>query len=368
MRVLITGAAGFIAKNLCVKLREFSDIEVLSYTRESDPADLARLVADADMVIHLAGVSRPANIDEFWTSNVTLTRQLAKELYADGRGLPLVFASSIQARLQTPYGRSKWEAEQIVKAYGVATGARTFIYRLPNVFGKWARPNYNSAVATFAHNIVHDLPITVDDPAAPLQLVYVDDVVDEFVRLIREPSPPVEHPRVPTEYRTTVGEMADSLRAFKESRDTLTTPDVGTGLQRALHATYLSYLPPTRFSYPLPRHSDPRGDFVEVLKTHSAGQFSFFTAPPGITRGGHYHHSKTEKFLVLRGQARFRFRQVVSGITHQLNTTGDSPEVVETVPGWTHDITNVGDQDLIVMLWANEVFNRNRPDTIAAAL
>lgn len=368
MRVLITGAAGFIAKNLCVKLRELSDIDVLSYTRETDPAELPALVAQADMVVHLAGVSRPANIEEFWSSNVSLTRQLAKELYADGRALPLVFASSIQARLGNPYGRSKWEAEQIIKAYGLATGARTYVYRLPNVFGKWARPNYNSAIATFAHNIVHDLPITVDDPAAPLQLVYVDDVVEEFVSVIQQQSEPVEQPRVPVEYRSTVGEVAALLRAFKESRDTLTMPNVGTGLQRALHATYLSYLPPTRFSYPLPRHSDARGDFVEVLKTHSAGQFSFFTAPPGITRGGHYHHSKTEKFLVLRGHARFRFRQVVSGLTHQLSTTGDSPEVVETVPGWTHDITNIGDQDLIVMLWANEVFNRNRPDTIAAAL
>jgi UDP-2-acetamido-2,6-beta-L-arabino-hexul-4-ose reductase len=366
MRVLITGADGFIAKTLLVKIGERRDIEALPYTRNTDPATLPSLIAQADAVIHLAGVNQGADAEGFRADNAGFTRLLARHLYADGRALPIVMSSAAQTRVQTPYGRSKWEAEQVLKAYAAATGAHAYVYRLPTVFGKWAPPDGHSIIATLCCDISCDRPVTVDDPAARLRLVYVDDVADEFIRVLVD-KPLLEHPRIPVEYTSTLGEVIDALRAFRASRATLTTPDVGTGLMRALHATYLSYLPPGQFSYLLPRHADARGEFVEVLKTRQAGQFSFFTAPPGVTRGGHYHHSKTEKFLVLRGHASFRFRQVVSGITHQIRTDGDTPEVVETVPGWTHDITNIGDQDLIVMLWANEVFDHNRPDTIAAS-
>ncbi|QEI07189.1 SDR family oxidoreductase [Pigmentiphaga aceris] len=367
MRVLITGADGFIAKTLRVKLVERPDIEVLSYTRDADPATLPALVAQADAVIHLAGVNQSSDAEGFRVGNADFTRQLAGLLYADGRALPVVMASAEQTRVQTPYARSKWEAEQVLKAYATATGAQVYIYRLPTVFGKWAAPDRHSTIATWCRDIATGQAVTIDDPAERLRLVYVDDVADEFIRVLQD-RPVLEHPRVPVEYTSTAGEVLNALRAFRASRATLATPDVGTGLLRALHATYLSYLPPDEFSYRIPRHADARGAFVEVLKTPHAGQFSFFTAGPGVTRGGHYHHSKTEKFLVLRGRAHFRFRQIVSGLTHQIHTDGDTPEVVETVPGWTHDITNVGDQELIVMLWANEVFDRDRPDTIAAAL
>jgi len=367
MRVLITGADGFIAKTLRVKLGECRDVEVLPYTRDADPATLPALLADADAVIHLAGVNQSADADDFRVDNAEFTRLLARALYVDGRALPVVMASAAQTHVQTPYSRSKWEAEQVLKAYAASMGAHVYIYRLPTVFGKWAPPDRHSAVATWCRDIAAGQQVAVEDSSARLRLVYVDDVADEFIRVLRE-RPTLDRPRVPVEYTSTVGEVLDALHDFHDSRATLTTPDVGTGLLRALHATYLSYLPPDEFSYRLPRHADARGAFVEVLKTRHAGQFSFFTAGPGVTRGGHYHHSKTEKFLVLRGHAQFRFRQIVSGLTHHLHTDGDTPEVVETVPGWTHDITNVGDHDLIVMLWANEVFDRDRPDTIAAAL
>jgi UDP-2-acetamido-2,6-beta-L-arabino-hexul-4-ose reductase len=368
MRALITGADGFIAKTLLLRLTERGDIDAIRYTRASNPADLPDLIRGADAVVHLAGVNRPVDPAEFQTGNAELTRLLVGHLQDDGRALPIIVSSSAQAVLDNPYGRSKHEAEQAVASYAALTGARAYVYRLPNVFGKWAQPNYNSAIATFSHNIARGLPITINDPAAKLRLAYVDDVVDEFIRILLEQPEPVDVPLIPIEYESTVGEVANALRAFSASREDLTIPNVGTGFMRALYSTYVSYLPPNRFTYRLTKHSDARGEFVEMLKTENSGQFSFFTAHAGITRGGHYHHTKTEKFLVIRGKARFKFRHMLDGSTHELFTNGDEPEIVETVPGWTHDITNVGDHEMIVMLWANEIFDRQRPDTIAAAL
>lgn len=250
-------------------------------------------------------------------------------------------------------------------------GVPVHVFRLPNVFGKWCKPNYNSAVATFCHNIARDLPIQVNDPAAPLTLVYVDDVVERFIELMDGADAMVDgdgFATVAQQYATTVGELAAQIQAFKDSRDTLMTARVGTGWIRALYATYVSYLPVEAFTYAVPQHGDPRGVFVEMLKTPDCGQFSFFTAHPGITRGGHYHHTKTEKFLVIKGQACFKFRHMQTGQVHELVTCGDQAEIVETVPGWTHDITNIGSDEMIVMLWANEVFDRVRPDTFACPL
>jgi UDP-2-acetamido-2,6-beta-L-arabino-hexul-4-ose reductase len=242
------------------------------------------------------------------------------------------------------------------------------IFRLPNVYGKWCKPNYNSAVATFCHNIARGLPIQVNAPAAPVTLVYVDDVIERFVQLMDGAdvaTGPNGFATVAPQYTTTVGEVARQIQAFKDSRATLMTERVGTGFVRALYATYVSYLPVEYFAYTVPQYVDPRGVFVEMLKTPDAGQFSYFTANPGMTRGGHYHHSKTEKFLVIKGQARFKFRHMQTGQAHELVTTGDKPEVVETVPGWTHDIGTI---EMIVMLWANEVFDRARPDTFVCPL
>lgn len=365
MRVLITGANGFVGKNLQLHLAERSDVEVLCFTREHTQTDLLQLVADADLVFHLAGVNRPEDPAEFQQGNADLTQSLCDALQQSGKTIPVVYSSSIQATADNPYGASKHAAEDALLAFAENSGAPVFIYRLANVFGKWARPNYNSAVATFCHNISQDLPIQINDLSAQVNLVYIDDVVESFLAVLDGRVTQSGFVEIEQQYHTTVGELAEQIQAFKDSRDTLITENVGTGLVRALYSTYVSYLKPEQFSYQVPQHGDERGVFVEMLKTKDAGQFSFFTAHPGITRGGHYHHSKTEKFLVIKGKACFRFRHMMTGEFYELYTSGEQSEIVETVTGWTHDITNVGDDEMVVMLWANEIFDRDKPDTYA---
>lgn len=366
MKVLITGADGFIGKNLRVALGEREGFEVLAITRASSEADLAAAVANADAVIHLAGVNRPQEPSEFAVGNADFTARLCDLLSASGRAVPLAFSSSIQAERDNPYGLSKCRAEAHLSGYGQRSGAPVALYRLANVFGKWSRPNYNSAVATFCHNIARELPIQISDPAAPVQLVYIDDVVAEFLRFLDAPGQGVRQAQAGPVYTTTVGELARQIQAFKEVRSTLLSERVGTGLVRALYSTYVSFLPLEAFSYGLTKYGDARGVFVEMLKTPDSGQFSYFTAHPGITRGGHYHHTKTEKFLVIKGRARYRFRHLLTDETFEVDSHGDEPLVVDTIPGWAHDITNIGDDELVVMLWANENFDRQKPDTVAS--
>ena len=366
MKILVTGADGFIGKNLCVSLAEQAGFEVLPVVRATDPAALESKVAQADAVIHLAGVNRPQDPAEFAAGNADFTARLCQALLATGRPIPVAFASSIQADRDNPYGLSKRAAEDHLRRYAEASGAPVALYRLANVFGKWSRPDYNSAVATFCHNIARGLPIQVNDASAALQLVYIDDVVAELLRFLADPGSGVGLRQAGPVYATTVGELARQIEAFKDVRTSLMTERVGTGLVRALYATYVSFLPPQAFSYGVPKYGDARGVFVEMLKTPDCGQFSFFTAHPGITRGGHYHHTKTEKFLVIKGVARYRFRHLVTDEVFELDSTGDEPLVVETIPGWAHDITNIGDDELVVMLWANEIFDRQNPDTIAS--
>lgn len=375
MKVLITGANGFVGKNLQLHLAERKDVQVVCFTRKDDATQLPALLEDVDFVFHLAGVNRPQDPREFVSGNVDLTQAVCQAvgavIEATGKSVPIVYTSSAQAGCDNPYGQSKRGAEDALLAAAHSHQLPVHIFRLPNVFGKWCKPNYNSAVATFCHNIARGLPIQVNDPAAPVKLVYVDDVVERFVQLMDGADAAVDgdgFATVTPQYTTTVGELARQIQAFKDSRDTLMTERVGTGLVRALYATYVSYLPVESFTYTVPQHGDPRGVFVEMLKTPDAGQFSYFTAHPGITRGGHYHHSKTEKFLVIKGQGRFKFRHMQTGQAHELVTRGDKPEIVETVPGWTHDITNIGTDEMIVMLWANEVFDRARPDTFTCPL
>jgi len=375
MKVLITGAGGFVGKNLQLHLAERKDVQVVRFTRDNSVEQLPALLEDVDFVFHLAGVNRPQDPQEFATGNAELTQSLCRAVgdvaKATGKKVPIVFTSSTQADRDNLYGNSKRGAEEALQAAAASLGIPVHVFRLPNVFGKWCRPNYNSAVATFCHNIARDLPIQVNDPAAPVTLVYVDDVIERFVQLMDGADANVDaegFATVTPQYTTTVGELARQIQSFKDSRNTLMTDRVGTGLVRALYSTYVSYLPPESFAYTVPQHGDARGVFVEMLKTPDAGQFSFFTAHAGITRGGHYHHSKTEKFLVIKGQARFKFRHMHTGETHELVTAGDKSEIVETVPGWTHDITNIGTEEMVVMLWANEVFDRARPDTFACPL
>jgi len=365
MKIVITGAGGFIGTNLRIRLREIGHADVACVTRETTPEQLADALLSCDFVFHLAGVNRPKTEAEFLPGNAGFADRLCAALAASGRAVPVVMSSSTQAALDNPYGRSKLAAEDRLRRYGRETGAQIYIFRLTNVFGKWARPNHNSAVATFCHNVARGLPIAVNDPAAVLRLIYIDDVVEAFIACLDMPPSPAGFAEASPVYETTVGQVADSIRAFAESRSSLVSPPVGTGLMRALYATYVSYLPTDSFVYSVPRYGDQRGMFSEVLKTPDCGQFSYFTAHPGITRGEHYHHTKTEKFIVIRGKARFGFRHIESNERHDIFVQGGEGQIVETVPGWAHDITNVGDDELIVMLWANEIFDRSHPDTIA---
>ena len=375
MKVLITGASGFVGQNLQLRLRERKDVQVACFTREHQPEQLPDMLQDVDFVFHLAGVNRPQDPQEFVAGNADLTRTLCEAVTraarAAGRRIPILHTSSTQAVLDNAYGRSKRAAEDVLAVAGRDPLVPVHVFRLPNVFGKWCKPNYNSVVATFCHKITRGLPIQVNDPQAVVTLVYVEDVLDRFLQLMDgadAAASPDGFESVAPQYAVTVGELARQLQAFRDSRSSLMTDRVGAGLVRALYSTYVSYLPVEAFAYEVPQHTDPRGVFVEMLKTPDCGQFSFFTAHPGVTRGGHYHHSKTEKFLVIRGSAKFRFRHMQTGQAHELLTSGDKPLIVETVPGWTHDITNIGSDEMVVMLWANEVFDRARPDTFACPL
>jgi UDP-2-acetamido-2,6-beta-L-arabino-hexul-4-ose reductase len=367
MKVLITGSDGFIGKNLLARFAELGEIEAITFSRQNSENELPALVATADAIVHLAGINRPPSPEDFRLGNTGLTTTLCQILEESGRNIPVIFSSSTQAAADNPYGSSKREAEDALWHYAEQTDASVYSYRLPNVFGKWCKPNYNSAVATFCHNIANGLPITVNDPTVPLTLVYVDDVINDFIQVLKEqPSiTPKVFCTVTPEYTATVGELAQQIEGFRNSRTTLITPRVGTGLLRALYSTYVSYLPTSAFSYRVPQYGDERGVFVEMLKTQDSGQFSFFTAHPGVTRGGHYHHIKTEKFLVIKGKARFGFRHILTDETFELHTSGEQPQIVETIPGWAHDITNTGAEEMIVMLWANEIFDREHPDTYA---
>lgn len=363
MKVLITGANGFVGKNLLAHLHERKDVEVLRFCREDNIASLHSLVSEVDFIFHLAGVNRPQNVEEFKLGNTDLTQALCAAVAASGRNVPILYTSSIQAELNNAYGDSKREAEDVLLNLSIISGNSLHLYRLPNVFGKWARPNYNSAVATFCHSIANNLPVSINDANAKISLVYIDDVISSFISVMDGKQAGNPFVKIAPEYSITVGDLSAQLYAFRDSRQTMIAERVGTGLVRALYSTYLSYLPPEEFTYEVPKYGDARGVFVEMLKTKDSGQFSYFTAHPGITRGGHYHHTKTEKFLVISGKACFRFRHIISGEFYELFTDGEAPKIVETVPGWSHDITNVGESEMIVMLWANEIFDRELPDT-----
>ena len=363
MNVLVTGSNGFLGKNLIIRLNELS-VQVITYTRKNLTQDLEELIKSADYVVHLAGENRPDDELDFGVVNAGLTLSICDVIRSSGKNIPIILASSIQAELNNAYGKSKLAAEVAVKALEIDTGCPVYVYRLPGVFGKWCKPHYNSVVATFCHNISLNLPIQVNNPSFELNLVYIDDVVEEFVKVIQGERGGEKVPLVQPEYKIKLGDLADQIKIFKESRDSLITEKVGSGLIRKLYSTYLSYLSPEQFSYSIPLHCDERGIFAEMIKTKDSGQFSFFTAKPGVTRGGHYHHSKTEKFLVIQGEAKFGFRHVVSDETYEIVVTSKDLKIVETVPGWSHDITNIGAEEIIVMLWANEIFDPDNPDTI----
>ena len=363
MKIVVTGSKGFIGRNLCFFLKE-QHHDVLEIHRDTKQQDIHGYLSQADFVFHLAGINRPKNPSEFKLGNVDLTQFIIDRLSASNRGSPIVLASSKQADDNSDYGISKYAAEKIVEDYSQITGAASYIYRLPNVFGKWCKPNYNSFIATFCNNIANGIGISVNDVSTPVRLAYIDDVCDSFLALL-DGNVSSGFQKLRTEFNTTVGEVSNIILSFKSNRTSLVVEPVGSGLTRALYSTYLSYISPDNFNYSIPSYIDERGVFCEMLKTKDSGQFSYFTAHPGITRGGHYHHTKTEKFLVISGEAVFKFENITTGKQYELTVSGSMPEIVETVPGWAHDITNIGDKELIVMLWSNEIFDDKKPDTIA---
>ena len=375
MNILVTGARGFIGKNRIAELTNIkegkakrysltSDLTLFEYDIDTDPALLDGYCREADFVFHLAGVNRPKEQSEFMEGNFGFTSLLLDTLKKQGNYCPVMLSSSIQAELVNPYGISKKAGEDLLFEYGRETGADVLIYRFPNVFGKWCRPNYNSAVATFCHNIAHNLPIQVNDRNVPMTLVYIDDVVKELVSALEgHPYKAGDFCKVPVEQRITLGEIVDLIYSFKESRKNLQVPDLSDAFTKKLYSTYLSYLPEDQFSYSLKMNMDERGSFTEFLKSPDRGQVSINISKPGITKGQHWHHTKNEKFLVVSGKGVIRFRKIDDEKVYEYFVSGDKLEVVDIPVGYTHNIQNLGETDMVTVMWVNEVFDPERPDT-----
>ena len=378
MKLLITGARGFVGRNLVETLKAVrdgkdrtrglpTDLDILECTRQTTAGELDGFCAEADFVFHLAGVNRPQREEEFLEGNRDFTGELLSALERHGNTCPVLLSSSIQAERDNPYGRSKRAGEELVRAHGEKTGARVLIYRLPNLFGKWCRPNYNSVVATFCHNIARDLPITVNDPAVMLTLSYIDDVVDAFLGALagQETRQADGFCAVPVTHTVTLGRIAELLQAFHAQPRTLLLPDIPAGsFEKKLYSTYLSYLPREEVCFPLKMNRDQRGSFTELLKTENCGQFSVNVSRPGVTKGQHWHHSKWEFFIVVSGHALIQQRQVGGDEVLEFQVSGEKMEAVHMLPGYTHNIINLSDtEDLVTVMWANEPFDPAKPDT-----
>jgi len=365
VKILVTGANGFVGKNLIAELTNQGYKEIYKYSRDTDAALLDIYTKECDFVFHLAGVNRPKEEQEFMDGNYELTGKLLGLLKKHENKSPVLLTSSIQAELNNPYGRSKRAAENLLSFYSKETGTNAYIYRLPNLFGKWCRPNYNSVVATFCHNIARNIDIQIHDHHAQLTLCYIDDVVNEFIRTLKG-SPAINKDGfcfVPKTYETTVGKVAEKLYSFKNNRESLIMPSLEEDFNRALYSTLLSYLKEDNFSYKLKKNVDNRGWLAEFIKSKEAGQIFISKTKPGITRGNHWHHTKVEKFLVLQGDALIKFRKIDSDNILEYKVNGESPEVVDIPVGYTHSIENIGDEDVITLFWACEIFNPDKPDT-----
>lgn len=394
MNILITGAAGFVGKNMTAALRNLQTGkdrshpilaigEIYEYDLDTDPTLLEDYCRKADFVFHLAGVNRPKDNTEFMTGNFGFSTQLLDTLKQCGNSCPVMLSSSVQATLLgryagSEYGKSKLAGEQLFFDYAAQTGAEVLVYRFPNVFGKWCRPNYNSAVATFCHNVAHDLPIQVNDPATELELLYIDDLVSEMLDALEghahrcdydgltpQPNAAGQYCYVPVTHRATLGEIVSLLKTFKAQPETLLIPEIPNGsFAKKLYSTYLSYLPKEKASFPLKMNVDARGSFTELLKTQACGQFSVNISKPGITKGQHWHNSKWEIFIVVSGHGLIQERNLNTGEVMEFEVSGEKIEAVQMLPGWTHNIINLSETDnLVTVMWANELFDTNHPDT-----
>ena len=365
MNILVTGAKGFIGKNLILELKNLGNNIVFEYDNNSTMEELDSYTKSCDFIFHLAGVNRSEKISDFMEGNFGFTSILLDHLKKHNNSAPILITSSIQALQNNPYGISKKAGEELLLQYQSETGAKVFIYRLQNVFGKWCRPNYNSVVATFCYNIANGLPITVNDREHQLSLVYIDDVVSTFISAMGNKENIAKDGLyyVMTIHPVKLGEIADLIYSFKETRDNKQIPDMSNPFINKLYSTYLSYLPTDQFSYPLNMNIDNRGSFTEFIKLPDRGQFSVNISKPGITKGNHWHQTKNEKFLVVSGQGIIKFRRIDGNEIIEYKVNGDKLEVVDILTGYTHNITNAGDTDMVTIMWANEVFDPNKPDT-----
>ena len=363
MKILVTGAKGFIGKNLVLKLKN-SDYTVFEYDVDSSENLLKAYCEECDFIFHLAGVNRPKDESEFTEGNKNFTERLLSYAMSTGRKIPVMLSSSIQAELDNPYGKSKLEAEKVVREYSEKTGSEVFIYRFQNVFGKWCRPNYNSVIATFCHNIANGLPIQVNDTERIMNLIYIDDITEEMLACLDGKANKSDgFCYVKTVYTKKLGEIADIIKSFEECRYTLAIPDQSDGFIKKLYSTFLSYLPKEKFTYPLKMNCDNRGSFTEFIRTSDRGQFSVNISKPHIVKGNHWHNTKHEIFLIVSGNGVIRFRNPDSDEVIEIYASGDKLDPVIIPPGYTHNIENTGDSDMVTVMWANEVFDKDNPDT-----
>lgn len=362
-KLLITGSDGFIAKNLIFHLKKNIECDLVFFTRKNNIEDLKLLVKDVSCIVHLAGENRPSNIDDFNIVNLELTRSLIDAVQTTGRNIPIIFSSSIHAQSDSHYGASKLAGEALLQSFSLKTGNSVSVLRLPGVFGKWSRPNYNSVVSTFCYNISRGLPLVINDPDKILSLVYIDQVINDIIKLISMKMSGFRVIYTENTHSVSVGDLAKIISRMHKDRYHNFVSEVGFGLQRELYATYISNLPLQQFDYQLISKNDARGSFVEIIKTNLCGQISYFTMKVGVSRGNHYHHTKVEKFLVVVGEIKFRMINIVTDEEYVIYSSSVEPKIIESIPGWNHSIENIGDIDAVVILWSSEIFSEINPDT-----
>ncbi|MHA6533606.1 capsular polysaccharide biosynthesis protein CapF [Paenibacillus sp. BAC0078] len=364
MKILITGSKGFIGRNLVAELKNQGYYDIFEYEKETGKELLEKYTSECDFVFHLAGVNRIENDNEYMEGNYGFTSELLEKLKSNNNKSPVVITSSIQAILDNPYGKSKKAGEDLLFNYSKETGVPSYIYRLTNVFGKWSRPNYNTVVATYCYNVARNLEIIINDPNADLNLCYIDDLLEEFMKALKgRPTRTGEYCKVPVTHHIKLGELAEQIKKFKSSRKNLSISNMNNSLTKKLYSTYLSFLPEDEFSYDLKMNVDDRGSFTEFIKTPDRGQVSVNISKPGITKGNHWHHTKNEKFLVVSGHGIISFRKIDEDEVIEYRVSGEKLQVLDIPTGYTHSISNIGKTDLVTIMWANEFFDPEKPDT-----
>lgn len=365
MKVLVTGALGFVGKNLISTLKQNDEYQVYSYDRKNTVEDLKKFTKDCDFVIHLAGINRPKDPSEFYEGNSGFTEVLCKYLEEYQNQAPILISSSIQADLDNDYGKSKREGEKFLLDHANKMNSKVYIYRLANLFGKWCKPNYNSVTATWCYNIANGKDICINDPNVELPLCYIDDVIEEFISCLHgNPTKKDDnYYEVQPIYKVTLGYMAELIKSFYDSRNNLSIPNQSDEFTKKLYATYLSYLPEDKFGYPLKMNIDQRGSFTEFIRTKINGQISVNISHPGITKGNHWHHTKNEKFLVVYGEGLIQFRDINSDKIIEYHVSGTNLTVIDIPTGYTHNIINIGNTEMVTIMWANEPFDKEHPDT-----